>query len=76
MDGTLYLGSTTPFFFFWPHYMTCRILVTRPGIEPRPSAVKCRLLTAGLPGNSLNIVFLRGVKVTKAEFTYSKIHPL
>ena len=56
--------------------MTCRILVTRPGIEPRPSAVKCRLLTAGLPGNSLNIVFLRGVKVTKAEFTYSKIHPL
>ena len=28
------------FFLFWPHCTTCRILVSQPGIEPRPWAVK------------------------------------
>ena len=28
------------YFFFWSHCTACRILVPRPGIEPRPTAVK------------------------------------
>ena len=27
-------------FFFWPRHMACEILVPKPGIEPRPPAVK------------------------------------
>ena len=27
-------------FIFWPHHMTCGILVPRPGLEPRPLALK------------------------------------
>ena len=34
--NTLYIF----FFFFWPGHATFRILVPRPGIEPRPTAVK------------------------------------
>ena len=30
------------FFFFWPHCVPCGILVSQPGIEPTPSAVKAR----------------------------------
>ena len=33
---------------FWPRHTACRILVPRPGIKSRPSAV----LTTGLPENS------------------------
>ena len=40
-------------FFFWPRWAACRILVPRPGIEPRLSAVKAhRVITTELPGNS------------------------
>ena len=28
------------FFFFWPHHVACGMLVTQPGIEPGPLAVK------------------------------------
>ena len=52
-------------FFFWPCSKACGILVPRPGIELRPS-VKHRVLSTGMPGNSLclsfyslNRVFLR-----------------
>ena len=27
------------FFFFWPHWVACRVLVPRPGIEPVPPAL-------------------------------------
>ena len=47
-------------FFFWPHCMACRILVPWPGIEPCPLQWKCRVLTTGLPGNSLVSLFLKG----------------
>ena len=46
------------FFFFWLHRAACRILVPRPGIEPGPPQRKCRVLTTGLPGNSLNCFIL------------------
>ena len=29
-------------FCFWPHHVACRVLVPRPGIEPRPLAVKAQ----------------------------------
>ena len=32
------------FFFFWPHCTACALFVSRPGIEPRPSAVRARSL--------------------------------
>ena len=44
-------------FLFWPYHMACGVIVPHPGIEPKPSAVKAGLLTTGLPGNSLQIVF-------------------
>ena len=37
------LSSILAFFFFslfWPHHVACRILVSRPGIEPTPPAVE------------------------------------
>ena len=45
--GTLRSQVLRRFFFFG-----CRILVPWPGIEPMPLAVKARVLTTGLPGNS------------------------
>ena len=30
------------YYFFWPHHAACGILVPRPGVEPRPSAVKAQ----------------------------------
>ena len=39
------------FFFFWPCHVTYGILVSRPGIKPRPLEVKHGVLTTGLPGN-------------------------
>ena len=39
--------------FFWLRWAACRILLPRPGIEPRLSAVKAhRVITTELPGNS------------------------
>ena len=32
------------FFFFWPHYEECGILVLQPGIEPMPVEVEARCL--------------------------------
>ena len=32
------------FFFFWPHHVACKILVSWPGIEPTPSEVKVESL--------------------------------
>ena len=34
--------------------VACGILIPRPGIECRPSAVKAGVLITGLPGNSLS----------------------
>ena len=38
------------FYFFWPCHMSCGILVPWPGIKSIPAALKCRVLTTGLPG--------------------------
>ena len=35
-----YIGIWITFFLFWPHHMVCGILVSWPGIEPVPPAVK------------------------------------
>ena len=40
------------FFLFWLCCAALGILVPQPGIEPRPVAVRCRVLTIGPPGNS------------------------
>lgn len=37
--NTLFI-TVSLFFFFWPCHTTCRILVSRPGTEPTPSALK------------------------------------
>ena len=42
-------------FFFFLQCTACRILVPQPGMEPR--VWKHRVLTTGLPGNSLEIFF-------------------
>ena len=42
---------------FLPHCTVCRILVPRPGIEPRPQKWKCQVLTTELPENSHNFLF-------------------
>ena len=44
-------------FFFWPCYVACGILVPRPGIEPRLWQWQHRVLSTGLPGNSLSSLF-------------------
>ena len=41
-----------------------RILVSQPGIEPRPWQGKSRVLITGLPGNSLFCFFLNDLLVT------------
>ena len=46
IKSTLYLKSAQyympiiPFFFFWPHYIACRILVPQSETEPRSLAMK------------------------------------
>ena len=40
-------------FVFWLHRMACRIFMSPPGIEPGPQQQKHRVLTTGLPGNSI-----------------------
>ena len=41
------------FFFFFGLATSCRMLVPQPGIKPGPLQCKCRVLTTGPPGNSL-----------------------
>ena len=55
---TIRVLSQDSFFFFWPHYASCRILVPRPRIEPMPPAVEAQGLSAGLAGKSLSGFFL------------------
>ena len=38
-------------------YEACEILAPRPGIEPTASALKVEVLTTGLPGKSLEMLF-------------------
>ena len=49
------------FFFFWPHHMAGRILVSWPGIKlvpPAVEALQCSgILTAGLPGRFQDFFF-------------------
>ena len=40
------------YIYLWLLHVACGILVPRPGIEPRPLAVRSGVLTTGLPGNS------------------------
>ena len=52
------------FFFFWPHYVACGILVLWPriaprstaGIEPESTAVKAQILTTGPPGKFPDVI--------------------
>ena len=44
------------FFFFWPQWAACGILVPQPGIELVPLQWKRRVLTTGPPGKSLMAV--------------------
>ena len=44
------------FYFFG--YEACEVLAPRPGIEPTASALEVEVLTTGLPGKSLEILFL------------------
>ena len=43
----------------------CGILVHQPGIEPSPSALEDKVLTTGLPGNSLKSIFSISFENTK-----------
>ena len=45
------------FFFFWLHYVACRILVPQPRMEPGHWQWEHRVLSTGLPWNSLNTSF-------------------
>ena len=59
----LHSSSSSSFFFlnFWLHFMACRILVSRPGIEPVPLEVEA----TGPPGKSqlyfLKIIFILSI---------------
>ena len=39
-------------------YEACEILAPQPGIEPTPSALEVKVLTTGLLGKSLEVLFL------------------
>ena len=58
-DKVLFVCLTFFLLLFWPRCAACRILVPRPGIEPRPRQWKRRVLTTGPPWNSQR-VFNRG----------------
>lgn len=47
----VFLRHKACIFCFWPCHVTYGILVSRPGIKPRPFEVKHGVLTAGLTGN-------------------------
>ena len=40
------------FFFFWPCYAACRILIPWPGVRPAPIALETQSLNSGLPAKS------------------------
>ena len=44
--------------FLWLYHMACGILVSQSWIEPGPLAVSAGVITTGLSGNSLMVVFL------------------
>lgn len=49
------LGVKMPssvFHLFWPHCVSCKILVPWPGIESLPSCSGSTVLTSGIPGKS------------------------
>ena len=52
------LSLSVDFFFFQSCCAACEILVPGPGVEPGPWQWKHRVLTTGLPRNSLFILFL------------------
>ena len=41
------------YFYFWPPFVPCGILVPQSGIKPAPSTLEGRVLTTGPPGKSL-----------------------
>ena len=45
------------FFFFFFGCDACGISVPQPGIKPTPPALEGKVLTAGLPGKSLDSLF-------------------
>ena len=47
----MFLRHKAFLFCFWPCHVTYGILISRPGIKPRPLEVKHGVLTTGLPGN-------------------------
>ena len=46
------------FIYFWPHCMACGILLSWPGVDPGPPAMKPWVLTTGPPGKSLRLLIL------------------
>ena len=44
-----------------------RVSVPRPGVEPRPLAAKCCILTTGLPGKSQMNIILLGEKRKESD---------
>ena len=71
---SIYLLESSFTFFFsflcWPRCTACRILVPPPETEPGPQQWKYRVLTTGLPGNSLGRSFKLTWKRTLEDKTY------
>ena len=55
-------------FWFFDHE-ACGILVPQPGIEPTTSALAGEVLTTGLPGKSLEMIYVlnRQIKALKKK---------
>ena len=53
--------------------MACGILVSHSGIEPGPLAVSAGVITTGLSGNSLMVVFLTEVALVP-RFETSRLY--
>ena len=51
-QNVIHLKPALFIYFFWPCLVACGILVPRPGIEPRPSAVKAQSPNHRPPENS------------------------
>ena len=49
-------GTVVISFFFWPCHRACEILVSQPGIKPRPTAVKAPCPTMDHQGILLCII--------------------
>ena len=59
--------------FLWTYHMACGILVSHSGIEPGPLAVSAGVITTGLSGNSLMVVFLTEVALVP-RFETSRLY--